>query len=323
MKPTSEWTHVPTPAAPIDPSYKPKTSIVTVPATASVDYILGVIARDGGVIISDLVSKDKIATIEEELKARKENQSAQASNDTRSGDAFHIIPSQTTLIPGLVGKSDTVCEICEHPLLDSLRENILLEKYTVYREDWVEPIRIDPLLSLSLSMNIGYGASRQRLHRDDNIHRIRHSGPEDWSFERVSQFGCLIAGCDVTRENGATMFVPGSHKWNDHRMATADEVCFAEMKAGSALIFLGSAFHGGGHNSVPDSIRTMYSLFFVRGIYRTEENQFLTVPRSKLLKMSPKMLQLLGYTKPSMAIGLVDNRSPDEDVDGILQRLIL
>lgn len=227
MKPTSEWTHVPAPAAPIDPSYKPKRSIVTVPAAASVDYILGVIARDGGVIISDLVSKDKIATIEEELKAWQENQPTQSSNDPRSGDAFHIIPSQTTLIPGLVGKSDTVSEICEHPLLDSLRENILLEKYTVYREDWVEPIRIDPLLSLSLSMNIGYGAPRQRLHRDDNIHRIRHSGPEEWSFECVSQFGCLIAGCDVTRENGATMFVPGSHKWNDHRMATADEVCFA------------------------------------------------------------------------------------------------
>jgi ectoine hydroxylase-related dioxygenase (phytanoyl-CoA dioxygenase family) len=232
MKPTStEWTHVPAPAAPIDPSYKPKKNIVTVPATASVDYILGVIARDGGVIISDLVSEDKMATIEEELKSWKENQPVQAANDTRSGDAFHIIPSQTTLIPGLVGKSDAVSEICEHPLLDSLRENILLEKYTVYREDWVEPIRIDPLLSLSLSMNIGYGAPRQRLHRDDNIHRIRHSGHEDWSFESVSQFGCLIAGCDVTRENGATMFVPGSHKWNDHRMATVDEVCFAGKSA--------------------------------------------------------------------------------------------
>lgn len=94
------------------------------------------------------------------------------------------------------------------------------------------------------------------------------------------------------------------------------------MSAGSALIFLGSAFHGGGHNSVPGSIRTMYSLFFVRGIYRTEENQFLTVPRSKLLKMSPKMLQLLGYKKPTMVLGLVDNRSPDEDIHGILERLM-
>lgn len=226
MAAAPEWTHVPAPAAPIDPSYKPQKSIVTVPATASVDYILGVIARDGGIIISDLVSKDKMAKIEEELKAWNENQPI-PNNDKRNGDAFHIIPSQTTLVPGLVGKSDTVSEICEHPLLDSLRENILLEKYTVYREDWVEPIRIDPLLSLSLSMNIGYGAPRQRLHRDDNIHRIRHPGPENWSFEGVSQFGCLIAGCDVTRENGATMFVPGSHKWDDHRMATADEVCFA------------------------------------------------------------------------------------------------
>lgn len=224
--PSTEWTHVPAPAAPIDPSYKPNSSIVTVPVTASVDYILGVLARDGGIIISDFVSKDQMATIDNEVKAWDEKQPVKA-NHTRAGDAFHIMPSQTKLIPGLVGKSDMIAEICEHPLLESLRENILLEKYPVYREEWVEPIRIDPLLSLSLSMNIGYGAPRQRLHRDDNIHRIRHPKPEDWSFESVSQFACLIAGCDVTRENGATMFVPGSHKWGDHRMATSDEVCFA------------------------------------------------------------------------------------------------
>lgn len=221
-----EWSHIPAPAAPIDPSYKPKGSIVTVPATASVDYILGVLARDGGIIIKDFISKTKVNTIDEEIKAWNEQQPAE-NNSSRTGDAFHIIPSQTTLIPGLIGKSDMVAEICEDPLLESLREKILTEKYTVYREDWVEPIRIEPLLSLSLSMNIGYGAPRQRLHRDDNTHRIRHPKLEDWSFENVSQFACLIAGCDVTRENGATMFVPGSHKWDDHRTATADEICFA------------------------------------------------------------------------------------------------
>ena len=33
--------------------------------------------------------------------------------------------------------------------------------------------------------------------------------------------------------------------------------------------------------------------------------------------MSPKMLDLLGYRKPTTALGIVNNISPDEDVDGI------
>ena len=89
------------------------------------------------------------------------------------------------------------------------------------------------------------------------------------------------------------------------------------MSPGSALIFMGSSYHGGGHNSIPDSIRTMYSLFFTRGTLRTEENQFLAIPRSKVREMSPKMLDLLGYRKPTTALGIVNNISPDEDVDGI------
>lgn len=94
------------------------------------------------------------------------------------------------------------------------------------------------------------------------------------------------------------------------------------MEAGSALIFLASTFHGGGHNSVPNFVRTMYSLFFVRGNLRTEENQFLAVPHSKVKKMTPKMLELLGYTKPTTALGVVDNGSPHEDLEGIFARLV-
>lgn len=73
---------------------------------------------------------------------------------------------------------------------------------------------------------------------------------------------------------------------------------------------------------MPDSVRTMHSLFFIRGHLRTEENQFLAIPRSKVREMSPKMLELLGYKKPTTALGIVDNRSPDEDVDGIWERAV-
>ena len=93
----------------------------------------------------------------------------------------------------------------------------------------------------------------------------------------------------------------------------------SEMSKGSALIFLGSAWHGGGHNSITNSQRTMYSLFFIRGTMRTEENQFLATPRSVALGMSPKMLELLGYKKPSPPLGTVNNMNPMNDLDAIWQ----
>ncbi|KAF7595573.1 hypothetical protein BBP40_005608 [Aspergillus hancockii] len=295
--------------------------MITVPATTPVEYILAILERDGGVILKDLVSQDELSAIDDELKPWSASPRRHL-NSTVDGDAFTTIPAQTVLVPGLVGKSKTVAQICEYPILEELRQRILREDFTVNREGSIEPNTLYPLLSLSVSMNIGYGAPRQLIHRDDNVHGIRHTRNPfiPWSFKQVSQFGCLIAGCQVTRENGATMFVPGSHRWDDERWARDDEVCFAEMTPGSALIFLASAYHGGGHNSVPDSVRTMHSLFFVRGNLRTEENQFLAIPRSKVREMSPKMLELLGYKKPTTALGIVDNMSPDEDVDGIWGR---
>lgn len=93
------------------------------------------------------------------------------------------------------------------------------------------------------------------------------------------------------------------------------------MKPGSALIFMGSAFHGGGHNSVPDTVRIVHGLFFIRGTLRQEENQFLAIPHSKVLQMTPVMQGLLGYKKPDSALGLVENRDPCINLGSIFQRL--
>lgn len=92
------------------------------------------------------------------------------------------------------------------------------------------------------------------------------------------------------------------------------------MEPGSALVFLASCYHGGGHNSVPGQVRKVHGLFFVRGTMRTEENQFLAVPRSKVLTMSDKMLSLLGYKKPSTVLGIVDNEDPVLNLRDVLER---
>lgn len=93
------------------------------------------------------------------------------------------------------------------------------------------------------------------------------------------------------------------------------------MEPGSVLIFLASCYHGGGHNSVPGDVRKMHGLFFTRGTFRTEENQFLAVPKSKVMTMSDKMLTLLGYRKPTTVLGVVDNTDPAENLQAAFHNI--
>lgn len=86
------------------------------------------------------------------------------------------------------------------------------------------------------------------------------------------------------------------------------------MEPGSALVFLGTVYHGAGNNTVPDQVRKLYGLFFIAGTLRSEENQFLAIPRSKVLGMSGKMLSLLGYKKPDTWLGIVNNSDPADNL---------
>ena len=92
------------------------------------------------------------------------------------------------------------------------------------------------------------------------------------------------------------------------------------MEPGSALIFLASCYHGGGHNTTSDEVRRVHGLFFCRGNMRTEENQFLAIPRSTVLEMDPKLLSLLGYKTPSVPLGLYENDDPSRDLASVLEK---
>ncbi|TGJ83451.1 hypothetical protein E0Z10_g5286 [Xylaria hypoxylon] len=294
---------------PIDPSYVPSVSLAEIPATAPTGDIIAILERDGALILTDLVSSQDIAAVNEELEPYIQK----AKAETHA--AYSLIPGQTVVVPGVVGKSPTMARIAEFEAIDQLRTLVLQKRCTATWEDRIEEFTIGPLLNSSLTYNISYGGPRQRLHRDDMIHGIYHSG--DYSLSNETMLGFMIAGSKTTRENGATMAVPGSHKWNHTRVPQTDEVCFAEMELGSALVFLGTVYHGAGHNSVPDQVRKLFGLFFIPGTLRPEENQFLAIPRSKVLGMSDKMLSLLGYKKPETWLGIVNNGDPAENLQEV------
>ena len=99
---------------------------------------------------------------------------------------------------------------------------------------------------------------------------------------------------DFRENNGATLLVPGSHRWDKNRIAKEKEIRSAEMPAGSVLYWLGGTLHGAGANTSSDwryGIILTYSL----GWLRQEENQFLDVPPEVAKKLPSKLAQLIGY----------------------------
>ena len=94
------------------------------------------------------------------------------------------------------------------------------------------------------------------------------------------------------------------------------------MERGSAFIFLSTMAHGAGYNTT-DEVRKIINLVFCRGNLRQEENQFLCNPRSKVLKMSPKLQTLLGFKKPAHNwLGMVENEDPAKDLAAIYEKIL-
>lgn len=60
--------------------------------------------------------------------------------------------------------------------------------------------------------------------------------------------GCVTALTKTTKENGATIGIPGSHLRGIGRRPLDEEAVPAELDPGDAFIFLGNLYHAGGAN---------------------------------------------------------------------------
>ena len=124
-----------------------------------------------------------------------------------------------------MGKSDTIANLLDtNETIEKLLKVILEERYPAVFEQHTEELVVDPLLSIALGFNVGHGSPRQALHRDDMIFSSKHR--PDMKINEVDGFSCFLAGTKVTRENGGTMIILGSHKWEHDRRGKPDEVSF-------------------------------------------------------------------------------------------------
>src|SRR5262249_12787153 len=138
------------------------------------------------------------------------------------------------------------------------------------------------------------GEIAQVLHRD----RMAWSHLKDIE----PQLNTIWALSDFTATNGATRGCPGSQLWPKGRKPAPEDVAVAEMKVGSALVYTGSVYHGGGANE-SEAPRLGLNLTYCLGWLRQEENQYLACPPEIARTFEPKLAALMGYANGGNGLG--------------------
>jgi ectoine hydroxylase-related dioxygenase (phytanoyl-CoA dioxygenase family) len=254
-------------------------------ADSEPDAIYAAIERDGAAIIEGLLSLDVVARVNAEVEAAVAAADPDEALFNPIMQAFHgPFTKQVAGMPG-ISRTFAVDVMC-HSLLLALCDRILAPSCARYQ------------LNLGHLLQRGPGSDEQWLHRDEAVWSdVPKPAPE-------LQLATVIAFVDFTRENGATRVVPGSHRWPDRQLSpaeqllqrapTPDEIAYAEMPAGSAVVYTGGTIHAGGSN-VTDIPRRGAHLSYCLGWLRTEENNYLSTPPAIAATLPRIAQELLGY----------------------------
>jgi hypothetical protein len=242
---------------------------------ARVDEILEILEEDAGVIIDNVLTKDQLDNITQDIHPFLGN--TKVGKDEFTG-------FKTKRVGALMARSPECRKLALDPLINEVSKRFL------------EPHGEGYQLHFTSAINIGPGETQQILHRDRGV----WGGYIPRKIE--TQLSTVWAITDFTKENGATQLVPGSHKWNKNREPIDEEIDYAEMNAGSVFIYTGSVMHAGGNN-ISDANRMGVFIHYAPSWLRQEENQYLSCPPEIAKDLDPELRSLMGYSKGGYVLG--------------------
>lgn len=276
-------------------------TLTTLAPTVTVDDVVEVIDRDGGVIIEDFVDDETLAGLWSDLGPHLDRQ----SYGTEGFAGF-----ATRRLGGLFGLTEHCVPLVRHPLYVGAADHYLKRPTHVWIGD--DRVEVVPNYQIGVTQVIQLhpGQGAQGLHRDDMVFQWRHP-----TFGREARVQIMLAMSDFTAENGGTLTIAGSHRWDDERQPHIDEAENTVMRAGSVCVFVGSTYHGGGTNR-SDSPRTGLTITLDLGMLRQEENQYLAVPVDVVRRYPEDIQRLLGYTPcpPFMGYIIEDGQFTDPNI---------
>lgn len=259
---------------------------------SSIEDVITALRQDGGVIIEDFIDQATLAGIKADLDP--------VFAQTPGGDDDWFLGTKTRRLSRLFSRTKHVATIATHPLFFGPAEALLCSPVDIWQGE--ERVAITPELRMGAAqaIQIWPGETAQPLHRDDGAFLWRHP-----TYEREARLQIMVAVSDFTRENGGTMVIPGSNHWDDERPPRISDAVSTEMNAGSAMLFLGSTYHGGGANVSKDP-RTGVSIALDCSTLRQEENVYLSMSPSEVADFPEPVQRLLGWSAGRNFMGWIE-----------------
>ena len=232
--------------------------------------------RDGYVIWENLLDTEECRQIREVVRPWLEHTGRNSFEGLRTQRIYSVL-SRTRVCDRLV----------DNPRVLAVLDQLLMPNY---------------LLSALQAINIQPGETAQLAHHDDGFYPIpRPRAPLTaatiWAID------------DFTADNGATMVIPGSHRWGQRPPNPEDQAIPVVMPAGSCVFFVGTLWHGGGANNTTRE-RLAVTAQYCQPWLRPMEAFTLSISREIARTVSDDIRRMLGYSIHPPFVGAVDGLHP-------------
>lgn len=189
------------------------------------------------------------------------------------------------------------------PFLDPNSSNIrvfyLMELDKVFRDLIAHPIAVDMVQAVlgedflisNFTANIARpGSKSMALHSDQSI-----VVPDPW--KEAWAVNCMFCLSDIYKENGATMYIPGSNKWESRAEVpkNAPELLVPfEAKKGSMICMDARVWHTSGANVTENVDRPLLFGYYTKPFLRQQVNWTAKLSQEIKDQVSDDMFQWLG-----------------------------
>jgi ectoine hydroxylase-related dioxygenase (phytanoyl-CoA dioxygenase family) len=256
--------------------------MTTTPAPTPVDpRLVEAVHTDGFCILPDVLAPDEVARVR--AAALRASERAAATGYPVVMEALDP-GGRNVRMPDLPAYDPVFVDLAVHPGVTPYVTALL-------SDDW--------LFSNFSGNNALPGSRSMNAHNDQStLH------PEPWTdLWALNVVWCLD---DVDEENGATRYLPGSHRFTRFSEVPADpkaEMVSYEARAGSVIVMHGRTWHTSGENRSADRERVMCFALYARGFLRLQANWWQVIPPEGLAAMSEEARLRFGLLWPNRGYG--------------------
>jgi hypothetical protein len=253
----------------------------------AVELCLGVMERDGAVILAHAVSDETMDMYMESLRPYNGE-----GGESADGDG----PAECGSV---LARSRLALPLVAHPCVMGVCEGVLGRQVLTMDEAELQrrlrlagtedTERIPWQLQVQAFIGKPPHQKPQLLHRDGEYLMVQLPGDQ---IEH--EISCIWATHDFTNAQGATRAVKGSHRWPRHRQPLMSESVGAEMSKGSVVMYAGHTLHGAGENTT-DDWRIAMNFDYVPRFIKAECHMALEIPPTIARYLPEPLVELAGY----------------------------